>query len=114
MGSSRRRSEVTFRQAEPDLTALLRDFGPPRKSADLAADEGLLLAPLLWLLPDRILAPGQGCRVTGQGLLDCSEKYRALNLSICLILSIITLSCSEVATFRTRAFASASVTRRIR
>src|SRR3954447_23570285 len=23
---------VTFRQAEPDLTALLREFGPPRKS----------------------------------------------------------------------------------
>jgi putative restriction endonuclease len=25
-------NEVTFRQAEPDLTALLREFGPPRKS----------------------------------------------------------------------------------
>src|SRR5262245_6502497 len=24
--------EVTFRQAEPDLTDLLREFGPPRKS----------------------------------------------------------------------------------
>src|SRR3954466_14587288 len=24
--------DVTFRQVEPDLTALLRDFGPPRKS----------------------------------------------------------------------------------
>src|SRR5262245_42066767 len=25
-------TEVTFRQAEPELTALLREFGPPRKS----------------------------------------------------------------------------------
>jgi hypothetical protein len=25
-------AEVTFREAEPNLTALLRDFGPPRKS----------------------------------------------------------------------------------
>src|ERR1700756_2087553 len=25
-------AEVPFRQAEPDLTALLREFGPPRKS----------------------------------------------------------------------------------
>src|SRR3954451_11316603 len=24
--------DVTFREAEPDLTALLREFGPPRKS----------------------------------------------------------------------------------
>jgi putative restriction endonuclease len=24
--------DVTFREAEPELTALLREFGPPRKS----------------------------------------------------------------------------------
>lgn len=28
----RGQSDVTFREAEPDLTALLREFGPPRKS----------------------------------------------------------------------------------
>src|SRR3954451_16356772 len=28
----RGQTEVTFRQAEPELTALLREFGPPRKS----------------------------------------------------------------------------------
>jgi putative restriction endonuclease len=28
----RGRAEVTFREAEPELTALLREFGPPRKS----------------------------------------------------------------------------------
>ncbi len=26
------KAEVTFQEAEPDLTALLREFGPPRKS----------------------------------------------------------------------------------
>src|SRR5437763_14533262 len=26
------KAEVTFKEAEPDLTALLREFGPPRKS----------------------------------------------------------------------------------
>src|SRR5438270_12084348 len=26
------KSEVTYAEAEPDLTALLREFGPPRKS----------------------------------------------------------------------------------
>ena len=26
------KSEITFREVEPDLTALLREFGPPRKS----------------------------------------------------------------------------------
>ena len=53
-----------------------------------------------WSLPtnelsedELVLGVGSQARSsTMHGFLDCSEKYRALNLSICLILSIIARS----------------------
>ena len=55
-----------------------------------------------------------GVRATYAGLLLPSQKYRALNLSICLILSMSVRSCWEVATFLTNALASVSVKRSTR
>ena len=53
----------------------------------------------------------RGCRETATGRSLPSQKYRALNRSICFIRSINARSCRAVATFLTNAFASVSVSR---
>ncbi len=55
-----------------------------------------------------------GSKETREGFFLPSQKYRALNRSICLILSISPRSWSELATLRTSAFASTSVNRNTR
>jgi hypothetical protein len=57
-------------------------------------------------------APPQGDKATVTGFLRPSQKNNALNRSICFSRSASTRSWSELATFRTSAFASVSVTLR--